>query len=57
MKISAQLQATMKSLEKQADLATKVASELKPEPEKMDFGSRRVRAAEGSRGQNIDTEA
>ena len=57
MKISAQLQATMKSLETQADLAKKVANELKLEPEKEDFGSRRARMAEGNRGNNIDTEA
>ncbi len=57
MKISTQLQATMKSLETQADLAKKVANELQLKPEKEDFGSRRVRMAEGNRGNNIDTEA
>ena len=57
MKINAQLQATMKNLENQADLAKKVANELTLEPEKVDFGTRRIRAAEGARGNNIDTEA
>ena len=57
MKISAQLQATMKGLEQQADLARQVGSELKIEEEKTDLASRRVKAAEGNRGNNIDTTA
>lgn len=57
MKISAQLQATMKTLEAQADLARKVANELQVEPEKESFGARRIQSAEGSVGNNIDTEA
>ena len=58
MKIGATLQATMQSLEKQANLAKKVASELNTSPEEEATRARRFgKAPQGSVGNNVNTKA
>lgn len=59
MKIGAQVQLAMQNLEKQVELAKKVASEtvVNEREAKREIEAAKEREAEGALGQNVDVEA